>query len=59
MIGIGFGLHPGYRAAQRLYPRRGYTPDGNGIYGNGRFPREREMVRLDDDLALYLTKPRH
>jgi GNAT superfamily N-acetyltransferase len=28
--GIGVGLHPGYNAAQRLYVKRGYVPDGRG-----------------------------
>mgnify|MGYP001348839710 FL=1 len=31
-IGIGVGLHPGYNAAQRLYPRLGYLLDGNGVH---------------------------
>jgi GNAT superfamily N-acetyltransferase len=56
VVGIGFGLHPGYRAAQRLYVLRGYVPDGNGLYWVDRFPQEREQVTLDDDLVLYLEK---
>ena len=55
-VGIGFGLHPGYRAAQRLYVLRGYVPDGNGVFSGGRFPAEGEQVTLDDHLVLYLTK---
>ncbi len=31
VVGIGVGLHPGYNAAQRLYVRRGYIPDGRGV----------------------------
>lgn len=31
IAGIGVGLHPGYNAAQRLYVRRGYVPDGRGV----------------------------
>jgi GNAT superfamily N-acetyltransferase len=56
VVGIGFGVHPGYRAAHRLYPLRGYVPDGNGIFRAGRFPQEGEEVPLDDELVLYLTK---
>ncbi len=56
LVGIGFGLHPGYRAAQRLYVLRGYVPDGNGVSSGGRFPTEGEQITLDDDLILYLTK---
>jgi hypothetical protein len=57
-VGIAFGLHPGYRAAQRLYVPRGYVPDGNGVYWRGRFPKEGEQIHLDDDLVLYLIKRR-
>ena len=56
-IGIGFGLHAGYGAAQRLYVRLGYVPDGRGVSVHGHFPREGEVVRLDDDLTLHLIKP--
>jgi GNAT superfamily N-acetyltransferase len=56
IIGIAFGLHAGYRGAQRLYILRGYVPDGHGVFHGGRFPEEGEPVRLDDDLTLHLTK---
>ncbi len=55
-VGIGVGLHSGYFAAQRLYVRRGYVPDGNGVFFAGRFPQEGEQVVLDDSLTLYLIK---
>lgn len=55
-LGIGVGLHPGYRAAQRLYGLRGYVPDGRGLYCAGRFPAEGEQVVLDDALILHLVK---
>jgi len=57
IIGIGLGLHPGYRIAQRLYILRGYVPDGCGVFQGGRFPQEGELVTLNDDLVLHLTKP--
>jgi GNAT superfamily N-acetyltransferase len=31
IVGIAVGLHPGYNAAQRLYVKRGYIPDGRGV----------------------------
>ena len=39
--GIGFGLYADYGAAQRLYIKRGYIPDGRGAhYGTSPvFPR--------------------
>lgn len=27
----GVGIHSGYGAAQRIYVKRGYIPDGNGV----------------------------
>jgi GNAT superfamily N-acetyltransferase len=56
-IGIGFGLHAGYGAAQQLYVRLGYVPDGRGVSVHGQFPAEGQVVLLDDELVLYLTKP--
>lgn len=57
-VGIGLGLHPGYRAAQRLYVLRGYVPDGRGLFRRGGFPEEGESVPLDDELLLHLVKER-
>ena len=56
IVGIGVGLHPGYNAAQRLYGKRGYIPDGCGIMYHDRFLREGEQIVLDDELVLHLTK---
>ncbi|WP_409342665.1 GNAT family N-acetyltransferase [Paenibacillus sp. MBLB4367] len=55
-IGIGFGLFKDYGNAQRLYGKLGYIPDGNGIYYNNQPVVPGSMVRVDDDLVLYLTK---
>lgn len=55
-VGIGFGLHSDYGPAQRLYVKRGYIPDGHGIFQGGRYPAHGDTLRVDDDLALYLTK---
>lgn len=57
-IGIGVGLHSGYGAAQQLYVRLGYVPDGRGVSYHGRFPEEGESLPLDDDLVLYFRKVR-
>ncbi|HEX8713702.1 MAG TPA: GNAT family N-acetyltransferase [Terracidiphilus sp.] len=58
-IGIAVGLHPGYNAAQRLYGRRGYIPDGRGITCRDRFLEEGAQIVLDDDLVLHLTRRLH
>ena len=55
-VGIGVGLHPGYNAAQRLYIKRGYIPDGRGVTYENRYVREGEQVVLDDNLVLHFTK---
>ena len=56
VVGIGVGLHPGYNAAQRLYVRRGYIPDGRGVTYRDRYIDEGSQVQLDDDLVLHFTK---
>jgi GNAT superfamily N-acetyltransferase len=56
IVGIGVGLHPGYNAAQRLYGKRGYIPDGRGVTYKDRCLREGDQVTLDDDLLLHLIK---
>jgi GNAT superfamily N-acetyltransferase len=56
VVGIGVGLHPGYNAAQRLYVKRGYVPDGLGVTHNGRYIQEGEQVPFDDGLVLHFTK---
>jgi GNAT superfamily N-acetyltransferase len=57
VMGIGVGLYPDYGPAQRLYVKLGYRPDGRGIAYAERTVAPMEMVRLDDDLVLWLTKP--
>jgi GNAT superfamily N-acetyltransferase len=56
IAGIGVGLFTDYGAAQVLYVKRGYVPDGRGIYQNGEYPQYGDQVVVDDDLALHLTK---
>jgi GNAT superfamily N-acetyltransferase len=55
-VGIGVGLHPGYNAAQRLYVKRGYVPDGRGVTYRDCYLAEGAKVVLDDDLVLHLIK---
>jgi GNAT superfamily N-acetyltransferase len=56
IVGIGVGLHPGYNAAQRLYVKRGYIPDGRGVTYRDCYVDEGLQVVLDDDLVLHFTK---
>lgn len=55
---LGVGLHAGYGAAQRMYIKRGYVPDGSGVwYRNRRLPEGGPCCN-DDELVLYLLKQR-
>jgi predicted N-acetyltransferase YhbS len=56
-IGLGVGLHAGYGAAQRLYMRLGYLPDGRGVSSGNATALPGALVRLDDQLLLWLQKP--
>lgn len=56
VAGIGVGLTADYGAAQVLYVKRGYIPDGRGIAQAGRAIGHGEQVAVDDDLAIYFTK---
>lgn len=56
VVGIGVGLHPGYSSAQRLYVKRGYIPDGRGVWHRDHVVEEGMQAVFDDDLVLHLTK---
>ena len=55
-VGIGVGLFSDYGNAQRLYIKRGYIPDGRGIFQNGKVLKYGDEIVVDDDLALYFTQ---
>jgi ribosomal protein S18 acetylase RimI-like enzyme len=59
-IGIGVGLYVGedggYGAAQKLYVKRGYIPDGKGVTYNYEPTIPGNSYALDDDLVLWFTK---
>lgn len=56
IVGIGVGLYADYGAAQRLYIRRGYIPDGQGVTYSYQTVTPGSRVRLDDDLVLWFVK---
>lgn len=56
VAGIGVGLMHDYGNAQRLYVKRGYIPDGRGIWARGKQLNYGDTVILDDDVVLYFTK---
>ena len=53
---LGVGLHSGYGSAQRLYAKRGYLPDGSGVWYRDAVCEPYAICRNDDDLILYLSK---
>lgn len=53
---LGVGLHSGYGSAQRMYVKRGYIPDGNGVWYDHDICKPYEMYCNDDDLNLHLSK---
>ena len=53
---LGVGLHSGYGAAQKMYAKRGYIPDGSGVWYDGEQLTEMAGTFNDDSLNLYLIK---
>lgn len=56
IITLGVGLHPGYGPAQRMYVKRGYIPDGSGVWYENRNLGMNEPCVNDDDLVIYMSK---
>jgi GNAT superfamily N-acetyltransferase len=56
---LAVGLHFGYGPAQRLYIKRGYIPDGTGVWYQGKQLEQYGECRNDDDLLLFLSKELH
>jgi len=57
VVTIGVGLHPGYGSAQRMYIKRGYIPDGSGVWFHDEILPAYAPCVNDDDLVLYFSKP--
>ena len=53
---LGVGLHSGYGSAQRMYVKRGYIPDGSGVWYRDEVWPQYEDCCNDDDLVLYFSK---
>lgn len=54
---LAVGLHNGYGSAQRMYVKRGYIPDGSGVWYRGKPCTPYDTIYTnDDDLVLYLSK---
>ena len=55
-VWLAVGLHHWYGPAQRMYARRGFIPDGSGVWYGNRVAEAYATVMNDDDLNLYLVK---
>ncbi len=53
---LGVGLHSGYGSAQRMYVRRGYVPDGSGVWYRDAPCPPYAACTNDDELVLFLSK---
>ena len=54
---LAVGLHSGYGSAQRMYVKRGYIPDGSGVWYSGKpCAPYGEAYTIDDDLVLFMSK---
>ena len=49
-ISLGVGLHSGYGAAQRIYSKRGYIPDGSGVWYKG---KQFDLCNLTNAFCFY------
>lgn len=53
---LGVGLYRDYGSAQRMYVKRGYVPDGSGVWWQDKNIDPYTDCCNDDDLVLYLSK---
>ena len=53
---LAVGLHSGYGPAQRMYVKRGYVPDGSGVWYRGSVLDQYAPCVNDDELLLWLSK---
>jgi GNAT superfamily N-acetyltransferase len=55
-VSLAVGLHSGYGSAQRSYVKRGYIPDGSGVWYKNKPLEQYADCKNDDDLVLYFSK---
>ena len=53
---LGVGMYRDYGRAQRMYVKRGYIPDGTGVWYGEKNIDPYEDCCNDDDLVLFLSK---
>ena len=55
-VGLGVGLSRDYGAAQKMYFKFGYIPDGMGITYDEKYVKFGSNVKLDDSLVKIMDK---
>ncbi|MFT4146302.1 MAG: GNAT family N-acetyltransferase [Mobilitalea sp.] len=55
-VSLSVGLHSGYGTAQRMYVKRGYIPDGTGIWYYDNQLEPNSKCENNDELTLYFLK---
>ncbi|MCX7773240.1 MAG: GNAT family N-acetyltransferase [Clostridia bacterium] len=55
-VSLSVGLHSGYGTAQRMYAKRGYIPDGSGLWYRSQPVQPYVSCINNDDLVLYMEK---
>lgn len=55
-ISLDVCLNSDYGPAQRFYSKRGYLPDGKGVYYEGKICETDALCRNNDELTLCLVK---
>jgi len=55
-VTLGVGLYSDYGTAQRMYVKRGYIPDGSGVWHGNKNLVPYENCVNDDDLNLFFIK---
>ena len=55
-VSLAVGLPASYGPAQRIYIKRGYLPDGSGLWRNDHVMAVHETCDNQNELSLYLIK---
>ena len=56
IVYLGVGINKNYGAAQRLYVKRGFVPDGTGLWRNDKNLEPYADMKNDDSNAIYMSK---
>lgn len=55
-VTLAVGMHSGYGTAQRMYVKRGYIPDGSGVWYKDKPLEPYGTCENDDELILFFVK---